>query len=72
MKLSGYYRKLLHRFFDGAGDISARELKARGLPPFTRQRRGRSIQEQIDFGAGADGPARAQGAEDGARARQPQ
>lgn len=71
MKSSAYYRKLLHRFFDGAGEISARELKARGLPPFTRQRRGRAVQEQIDFGAGDRGRTKVHSADEGARARQP-
>ena len=64
------YREAVHRMFKG--QITPAELRARGLPPFTRQRRGRSIQEQIDFGAGAAGPGNgAQGADDGARARQP-
>lgn len=72
MKSSDYYRKLLHRFFYGDGEVSARDLRARGLPPFTRQRRNKATQAQIDFGTGAAGPGNgAQGADDGARARQP-
>lgn len=71
MKSADYYRRLLHRFFE-SGEISARDLRTRGLPLFTRQRRSRAVQEQIDFGAGAAGPGDgAKGADEGARARQP-
>lgn len=69
MKASDY-QKLLHRFFDGDGEVSARLLRTAWQP---RRRTRPGIQEQIDFGAGAAGPGNgATGADDGARARQPQ
>lgn len=68
MKASDY-RKLLHRFFDG--EVSARDLRAKGLPTYSRRRTRPGIQKQIDFGAGARGPKTGDCADDGARSRQP-
>lgn len=74
METAKAYRRLVHRLFSGDPEVSAAVLRRAGLPPVSERQppRKRSTQQVIDFGAGAGGPARAQGADDGARARQPQ
>ena len=49
------YREAVHRMFKG--QITPAELRARGLPPFTRRRvMQRQRQSRIDFEAGAPRP----------------